>query len=185
MRHMAAGNGKREKETGAKTAQQTAKEMDTGTIEWRMDMNQVFLSGIIAEKPRLTQPEGGTAHLLFPLRVRHRTAKGVVKHELYTVNAWNNVALWGAKRLEQGQLVAVQGYLTQHMRESGALSVEVTADEFLPANKGSAREQTSPAKRMDGAHENTAVYSPQTEGKSSLPDEEDGFDAASMLEAAS
>ena len=146
MRHMAAGNGKREKETGAKTAQQTAKEMDTGTIEWRMDMNQVFLSGIIAEKPRLTQPEGGTAHLLFPLRVRHRTAKGVVKHELYTVNAWNNVALWGAKRLEQGRLVAVQGYLTQHMRGDGALSVEVTADEFLPANKGSAREQTSPCK---------------------------------------
>lgn len=185
MRHMAVGNGKREKETGAKTAQQTAKEMDTGTIEWRMDMNQVFLSGIIAEKPRLTQPEGGTAHLLFPLRVRHRTAKGVVKHELYTVNAWNNVALWGAKRLEQGQLVAVQGYLTQHMRENGALSVEVTADEFLPANKGSAREQASPAKRMDGAHENTAAYSLQAEDKPSLPDEEDGSDAASMLEAAS
>ena len=61
------------------------------------------------------------------------------------------MALWGAKRLEQGRLVAVQGYLTQHMRGDGALSVEVTADEFLPANKGSAREQTSPAKRMDGA----------------------------------
>ena len=91
----------------------------------------------------------------------------------------------GAAQDGEGQLVAVQGYLTQHMRGDGALSVEVTADEFLPANKGSAREQASPAKRMDGAHENTAVYSPQTEGKSSLPDEEDGSDAASMFEAAS
>ena len=150
-------------------------------------MNQVFLSGIIAEGPRLIQSEGGAAHLQFLLRVRHRTAKGVVKHELYAVNAWNNVALWGAKRLEKGQLVAMQGYLTQHMRENGVLSVEVTADEFLPANRDVARgrEQASPAKRTDSAHENTAACSPQAEGKPSLPDEEDSPEAVLMIGAAS
>ena len=150
-------------------------------------MNQVFLTGIIAGKPRLVQAEGGAAHLLFPLRVRHRTAGGVVKQELYTVNAWNNVALWGAKHLGQGQLVAVQGYLTQHMRGDGTLSVEVAADEFLPAGKGSARGQgqASPAKRMGGAHGDTATCSPQAEGQPSPPDGEDGPEAAPSIGAAS
>ena len=183
MRHMAAGNGKREKETGAKTAQQTAKEMDTGTIEWRMDMNQVFLSGIIAEKPRLTQPEGGTAHLLFPLRVRHRTAKGIVKHELYTVNAWNNVALWGAKRLEQGRLVAVQGYLTQHTRDNGVLSVEITAEEFLPAYK--AGRTTAANVKTENSKEALEEKEPEKEIQAAIPEKQDSAEAASESEAAS
>ena len=138
-------------------------------------MNQVFLSGVIAGKPYLSQSEGGAAHLLFPLSVRHRTAKGVVKQELYTVNAWNNVALWGARRLEQGQLVAMQGYLTQHMRENGTLSVEVTADEFLPAHRSSIRgqAQVSSKKSADSSRKNTEAYSPQNETESAVQVERD------------
>lgn len=142
-------------------------------------MNQVFLSGIIAGRPRLLRPENGAAHLLFPLRVRHKTAKGVVKQELYTVNAWNNVALWGAKQLGQGQLVVMQGYLTQRMREDGILSVEVTVDEFLPVHRIDSREQegVSPAKRMDSAHENTAACNTQPKGETAISGQsESGFD---------
>ena len=121
--------------------------------ERRKNMNQVFISGIIADRPRLTQPENGAAHLMFALSVRHRTAKGVVKQELYTVNAWNRVALWGAEQLAQGQLVAMRGYLTQHARENGVLAVEITAEEFLLSARktgGQEREQkqdSPPAQR--------------------------------------
>ena len=94
-------------------------------------MNQVYISGKIADRPRLTRAETGSAHLMFALSVRHRTARGVVKQELYTVNAWNKAAQWGAEQLAQGQLVALRGYLTQHTGEGGVLTVEVTAEEFL------------------------------------------------------
>lgn len=99
-------------------------------------MNQVYISGKIADRPRLTRAENGSAHLMFALSVRHRTAKGLVKQELYTVNAWNRVAQWGEKELEQGELVGVKGYLTQHRGENGMVCVEVTAEEILPVRKG-------------------------------------------------
>ena len=141
-------------------------------------MNQVFLSGIIAEEPRLTQPEGTAAHLLFPLRVRHRTAKGVVKQELYTVNAWNNVALWGAKQLGRGQLVAIQGYLTQHTRENGVLSVEVTADEFLPARMSHGQKGMAPTDGKPDAREAPAENaSPEEDEEAATQKEQDGIAA--------
>ena len=157
-------------------------------------MNQVFISGIIADRPRLTQPENGAAHLMFALSVRHRTAKGVVKQELYTVNAWNRVALWGAEQLAQGQLVALQGYLTQHARESGVLAVEITAEEFLlSAHKtgGQGREQKQvlpPAvmRRADSGEEAPAMGTiAQTEKQPEIPDKQNRSEAASAIEAAS
>ncbi|HIS03194.1 MAG TPA: single-stranded DNA-binding protein [Candidatus Pullichristensenella avicola] len=98
-------------------------------------MNQVYISGMIADRPRLVEVENGTEHLIFGVSVRHRTAKGLVKQEIYTVNAWNGVAQWGGKALAQGELVGIKGYLTQHRGENGTIYVEVTAEEILPARK--------------------------------------------------
>ena len=142
-------------------------------------MNQVFVAGIIADRPRLVQPETGAARLTFALNVRHRTAKGVVKQELYTVNAWNNVALWGAKQLAQGQLVALQGYLTQHTRDNGVLSVE----EFLPAYK--AGRTTAANVKTENSKEALEEKEPEKEIQAAIPEKQDSAEAASESEAAS
>lgn len=94
-------------------------------------MNKVFVSGIIAGEPALRSSENGMAHLIFPLSVRHRTMNGMMRQEIYTINAWNNPAIWGKENLRVGNLITVQGYLTQHSRENGVLMTEVTAEEFL------------------------------------------------------
>ena len=156
-------------------------------------MNQVFIAGIVADRPRLTQPENGAVHLKFALSVRHRTAKGVVKQEVYAVNAWNKAALWGAKQLAQGQLVALQGYLTQHTGEDGVLSVEVTAEEFLPARKSGGQdweqEQVSPPAaigRSDsgrGSQRMGIIFQAAEHPEPS--DSQDRSEAASAIEAAS
>ena len=98
-------------------------------------MNKVYISGILADMPACVQREGGAAHLVFQLRVRHRTAKGAVKQEMYRINAWNNTAVWGRQNLRQGQLLSVQGYLTQRILENGVPAVEITAEEFFPGVK--------------------------------------------------
>ena len=90
-------------------------------------MNKVFVSGIIAGEPALRSSENGMAHLIFPLSVRHRTMNGMMRQEIYTINAWNNPAIWGKENLRVGNLITVQGYLTQHSRENGVLMTEVTA----------------------------------------------------------
>lgn len=94
-------------------------------------MNKVYISGTIADVPLFNQPEDGAAHLAFQISVRHRTTKGAVKRELYRVNAWNHAALWGRANLRLGQNLAVQGYLTQRIAETGIVCVEVTAEEFI------------------------------------------------------
>lgn len=105
-------------------------------------MNQVFISGIIADEPRLTHSEAGATHLVFALSVQHRTVRGVIKRELYTINAWNNTALWGGASLTQGQFIALKGYLTQHIHAGGAPFTEVTAEEFIPAQKSAGKLQS-------------------------------------------
>ena len=157
-------------------------------------MNKIFISGIIADRPRLTQPENGAAHLMFALSVRHRTAKGVVKQELYTVNAWNRVALWGAEQLAQGRLVALQGYLTQHAREGGALTVEITAEEFLLSARktgGQEREQKQVSAPVIMGCADSVMEAPamgtvaQAEEQHETPDKQDRSEAASAIEPAS
>lgn len=104
-------------------------------------MNQVFISGIIADELRLMHSEAGATHLVFALSVQHRTARGVVKRELYTINAWNHTALWGVANLTQGQFIALKGYLTQRIHTSGVLFTEVTAEEFISAPKSPGKSQ--------------------------------------------
>ena len=97
-------------------------------------MNKLFLSGRICSDPTLISTEGDAHHLAFSLEVCHRTAKGILKSEMYIVNAWNSCALWGMQHLRKGTKIALRGYLTQRMHDAGAcrfLSTEITAEEFL------------------------------------------------------
>lgn len=99
-------------------------------------MNQVYLSGIVADPPaRVGKAEDGVSHAVFQLCVSHKTGKGEWRRELYTVNSWNAAAQWVLLNLKQGQRVALLGYLTQRMLRTGEgvfVSVEVTSQEFLP-----------------------------------------------------
>lgn len=74
--------------------------------------------------------------------IRRRT-KGILKgkRELYTINAWNQTALWGVANLTQGQFIALKGYLTQRIHTSGVLFTEVTAEEFISAPKSPGKSQ--------------------------------------------
>lgn len=100
-------------------------------------MNKVFLSGRIATEPQLRTENGDAAHLALLLSVQHKTRAGEVRREAYRVNAWHDVALWGAKNLARGQRIGVCGYLTQRQVNAGgisALATEVVAEEILPMN---------------------------------------------------
>ena len=58
-------------------------------------MNQVYLSGIVAEQPLFSGSENTASHhLTFPLCVTHRTVKNEVKREMYGISAWNGTAEW-------------------------------------------------------------------------------------------
>lgn len=98
-------------------------------------MNKVFISGMIAEKSELRMEPGDIPHLILHLSVRHKVRSGELRSEVYRVSAWRNVAQWGAENLSKGQIVGVQGYLTQRsvrMDNVTAVATEIAADEFLP-----------------------------------------------------
>lgn len=113
-------------------------------------MNKVFLSGVITETPSRFFQGDAVKHVSFPLCMRHKTKRGEVKRELYTIHAWNGIAEWAQAFLKQGQRVMIQGYLTQHniMQADGGMYVaaEVTAEEFFPAMpKGAERQREESA----------------------------------------
>ena len=98
-------------------------------------MNKVFLSGKIVDAVQFRTENSDTAHLTLSLSVQHKTRAGEVRREAYRVNAWHDVALWGAKNLARGQKIGVCGYLTQRQVSAGgisALATEVVAEEILP-----------------------------------------------------
>lgn len=92
-------------------------------------MNKVYISGKVVQQPLLMM-EGETPHLVMTVRVAHRKRNGERRSEDYRVNAWNRVAQWGKEKLEQGQIIALQGYLTQNASKNHA--TEITVEEFLP-----------------------------------------------------
>lgn len=101
-------------------------------------MNKLFISGFIADDPQLRQEQGEIPHLVFNLSVRHKTRFGEVRKETYRVSAWHKAAQWGANNLVKGQLVAIQGYLTQRQVVAGnitATTTEIAVDEFLPIQR--------------------------------------------------
>ena len=98
-------------------------------------MNQVYLSGIVADTPIRVGKTEEIAHSVFSLSVNHKTSKGEWRRELYTINSWYAAAQWVLQNLKQGQRVALLGYLTQRTLRScdGVfVAVEVTSQEFLP-----------------------------------------------------
>ncbi len=99
-------------------------------------MNKVFLSGVIATQPVLTNQPAQIPHAAFHLRVDHRKASGEIVRETYPVNAWGKTAEWVVNRLHIGTVVALNGMLTQRA-EQNRIMVEMTASEFvIPARNG-------------------------------------------------
>lgn len=119
-------------------------------------MNRVFLSGMVMSAPVLRMEPGEIPHLTFALSVRHRTRAGEFRSETYRVSAWYNAARWGAEHLARGQVIGVQGYLTQRKiaRDgSPAFATEIVAEEFLFAHpaRTNASAQASPAAAAAGS----------------------------------
>ena len=119
-------------------------------------MNRVFLSGMVTSVPVLRMESGEIPHLTFALSVRHRTRAGEFRSETYRVSAWYSAARWGAEHLARGQVIGVQGYLTQRKiaRDGGpAFATEIVAEEFLFAHpaRTNASAQASPAAAAAGS----------------------------------
>lgn len=79
-------------------------------------MNEVYLEGIVASVDKPENTADRNHHLVCQLRMTHRTRQGQLKHELYTVNAWNRLADWAEKHIDAGTPVFIKGYLTQRSR---------------------------------------------------------------------
>ncbi len=97
-------------------------------------MNKVFISGLISEAPVFRMEAGEIPHLILLLSVRHKTGDGKVQKEFYRMSAWHKTASWGAEHLKQGQIIGLQGYLTQRKVRVGnimATETEIAVDEFL------------------------------------------------------
>lgn len=118
-------------------------------------MNRVYISGIVSDNPRQLGGEGQAPHAVFPLSVRHKTSAGVVKKEMYRINAWNTNAEFCGERLAKGMKIAVEGYLTQRVFQAGGVpvvSVEIAADEvFLPGKMQAGAELDMGKKAVDQA----------------------------------
>lgn len=100
-------------------------------------MNKLFISGMISEAPVFRMEADDIPHLILSLCVRHRTGAGKMQKEYYRVSAWHNAARWGAKHLQKGQIIGLQGYLTQRKVNVGnimATETEIAVDEFLAGN---------------------------------------------------
>lgn len=100
-------------------------------------MNKVFLSGIVAEEPKLKPSDGTFKHADLVISIRHKTVDGSTKKELYPIHCWNGLAEWTMQNIARGQLVTVEGYLT---RRTG---VEVTAREIVAGEMMKARQSVA------------------------------------------
>ena len=76
-------------------------------------MNHVELSGLIAEPVVAHKVNEQIVHAEFQLQTRHKNRAGEWQKERYTIHCWNRLAEWANENLHQGDLVAVDGRLTQ------------------------------------------------------------------------
>lgn len=92
-------------------------------------MNEVYLEGVIVsvDKP---EAKADQQHVVCQLRMTHRTRQGQLRHEVYTINAWNRLADWAEKHISVGTPVFIKGHLTQRSH-SGTAAVEITASRFV------------------------------------------------------
>lgn len=94
-------------------------------------MNEVYLRGKLVSVYEPIAPASQPKHLVYQLRVAHKTAQQQVKFEHYTVNAWRNLAVWASSNLQVGMDVFVRGHLSQRQSSTGAVT-EVTALTITP-----------------------------------------------------
>ena len=76
-------------------------------------MNHVELSGLIAEPVVAHKVNEQIVHAEFQLQTRNKNRAGEWQKERYTIHCWNRLADWANENLHQGDLVAVDGRLTQ------------------------------------------------------------------------
>ena len=96
-------------------------------------MNQVNITGMIANEPIFREEAGGIPHTILSLRRRHKTRAGELRKETYRVSAWYGVAVWTCENISIGQIVTVHGYLTQRKTREGAIATEICAEEIVPS----------------------------------------------------
>lgn len=94
-------------------------------------MNEVYLRGKLVSVYEPIAPASQPKHLVYQLRVSHKTAQQQVKFENYTVNAWRNMAVWAGANLQVGMDVFVRGHLSQRQSSTGPMT-EVTALTIMP-----------------------------------------------------
>ena len=94
-------------------------------------MNEVYLRGKLVSVYEPIAPASQPKHLVYQLRVSHKTAQQQVKFENYTVNAWRNLAVWASSNLQVGMDVFVRGHLSQRQSSTGPMT-EVTALTITP-----------------------------------------------------
>ena len=96
-------------------------------------MNQVNITGMIANEPIFREEAGGIPHTVLSLRRRHKTRAGELRKETYRVSAWHGIAMWAHDNIAVGQIVTVHGYLTQRKTRDGAIATEICAEEIVPS----------------------------------------------------
>ena len=94
-------------------------------------MNEVYLRGKLVSVYEPIAPASQPKHLVYQLRVSHKTAQQQVKFENYTVNAWRNMAVWAGANLQIGMDVFVRGHLSQRQSSTGPMT-EVAALTITP-----------------------------------------------------
>ena len=94
-------------------------------------MNEVYLRGKLISVYEPIAPASQPKHLVYQVRVSHKTAQQQVKFENYTVNTWRNMAVWASTNLQVGMDVFVRGHLSQRQSSTGPMT-EVTALTITP-----------------------------------------------------
>lgn len=117
-------------------------------------MNEVYLRGKLVSVYEPIAPASQPKHLVYQLRVSHKTAQQQVKFENYTVNAWRNLAVWASSNLQVGMDVFVRGHLSQRQSSTGPMT-EVTALTITPVAGRSQPEEA--------ANSESSVDTPQQE----------------------
>lgn len=119
-------------------------------------MNEVYLRGKLVSVYDPVTPASQPKHLVYQLRVAHKTAQQQVKFENYTINAWRNLAVWASANLQVGMDVFVRGHLSQRQTSMGVVT-EVSALTITPV-AGRSFSQKSISKMDTSADEHTAEH---------------------------
>ena len=119
-------------------------------------MNEVYLRGKLVSVYEPIAPASQPKHLVYQLRVSHKTAQQQVKFENYTINAWRNLAVWASSNLQVGMDVFVRGHLSQRQSSSASVT-EVTALIIIPVANRTLSEKSYTDERLNTPQETASV----------------------------